>query len=256
MHRRAAIRRDTIPQKEGEVLRNHMFLESGDVLCPKRKSDGTSSPSRHGRNPSLNRHTLYISLLLLLWRTCDSVRCFTLPPSPDLVEVSVLDGDTIEVLHNQRPVRIRLYGIDSPGKYNHFPHLGPCAFIRNLQVARLLWLAAHDAFGCAASFFSSGFMSRPRTLKDVSRSVLSKLACAVILSPLRPYSVGVATISHNAIVKTSAARWKMPRPIFHPDEDPLIILKQCPLGFHRRSLHWTSEPPAVQLLHHATSPRV
>ena len=30
--------------------------------------------------------------------------------------VSVLDGDTIEVLHNHRPERIRLSGIDCPEK--------------------------------------------------------------------------------------------------------------------------------------------
>lgn len=30
--------------------------------------------------------------------------------------VSILDGDTIEVLHNQRPERIRLSGIDCPEK--------------------------------------------------------------------------------------------------------------------------------------------
>lgn len=30
--------------------------------------------------------------------------------------VSVLDGDTIEVLHNRHPERIRLYGIDCPEK--------------------------------------------------------------------------------------------------------------------------------------------
>src|SRR4051794_4335117 len=30
--------------------------------------------------------------------------------------VSVLDGETIEVLHNQRPERIRLSGIDCPEK--------------------------------------------------------------------------------------------------------------------------------------------
>jgi endonuclease YncB( thermonuclease family) len=30
--------------------------------------------------------------------------------------VSVLDGDTLEVLHNHRPDRIRLYGIDCPEK--------------------------------------------------------------------------------------------------------------------------------------------
>jgi endonuclease YncB( thermonuclease family) len=31
--------------------------------------------------------------------------------------VSVLDGDTIEVLHNQRPERIRLNSIDCPEKW-------------------------------------------------------------------------------------------------------------------------------------------
>jgi endonuclease YncB( thermonuclease family) len=31
-------------------------------------------------------------------------------------DVSVLDGDTIEVLHHQRPERIRLSGIDCPEK--------------------------------------------------------------------------------------------------------------------------------------------
>jgi len=30
--------------------------------------------------------------------------------------VSILDGDTIEVLHNHQPERIRLYGIDCPEK--------------------------------------------------------------------------------------------------------------------------------------------
>ncbi len=34
--------------------------------------------------------------------------------------VSVLDGDTIEVLHNQRPERIRLHGIDCPEKGQAF----------------------------------------------------------------------------------------------------------------------------------------
>jgi endonuclease YncB( thermonuclease family) len=34
--------------------------------------------------------------------------------------VSVLDGDTIEVLHNQHPERIRLSGIDCPEKGQAF----------------------------------------------------------------------------------------------------------------------------------------
>jgi endonuclease YncB( thermonuclease family) len=38
----------------------------------------------------------------------------TAPPPASVV--SVLDGDTIEVLHNQHPERIRLSGIDCPEK--------------------------------------------------------------------------------------------------------------------------------------------
>jgi micrococcal nuclease len=34
--------------------------------------------------------------------------------------VSVLDGDTIEVLHNQHPERVRLNGIDRPEKGQAF----------------------------------------------------------------------------------------------------------------------------------------
>ena len=34
--------------------------------------------------------------------------------------VSVIDGDTIEVMHNQQPERIRLYGIDCPEKGQAF----------------------------------------------------------------------------------------------------------------------------------------
>jgi endonuclease YncB( thermonuclease family) len=34
--------------------------------------------------------------------------------------VGVLDGDTIEVLHDQKPERIRLYGIDCPEKWQAF----------------------------------------------------------------------------------------------------------------------------------------
>src|SRR5689334_12730230 len=34
--------------------------------------------------------------------------------------ISVLDGDTIEVLHDNKPERIRLYGIDCPEKWQAF----------------------------------------------------------------------------------------------------------------------------------------
>jgi len=35
--------------------------------------------------------------------------------------VTVLDGDTIEVLHSRHPERIRLSGIDCPEKSDHWP---------------------------------------------------------------------------------------------------------------------------------------
>jgi micrococcal nuclease len=51
---------------------------------------------------------------------------FTLFPLPILAAdftgpvVGVIDGDTIEVLHSQRPERIRLHGIDCPEKGQAF----------------------------------------------------------------------------------------------------------------------------------------
>ena len=53
---------------------------------------------------------------LLLWSTV--VVLWAAPALADFSGqvVSVLDGDTIEVLHNQHPERIRLSGIDCPEK--------------------------------------------------------------------------------------------------------------------------------------------
>lgn len=50
---------------------------------------------------------------------------FLFVTAPSLAEVaglviSVIDGDTIEVLHDQRPERIRLSGIDCPEKGQSF----------------------------------------------------------------------------------------------------------------------------------------
>jgi endonuclease YncB( thermonuclease family) len=50
------------------------------------------------------------SALLAAWTTIAGAAEFTVPV------VSVLDGDTLEVLHNQHPERIRLRGIDCPEK--------------------------------------------------------------------------------------------------------------------------------------------
>ena len=53
-----------------------------------------------------------------------SQNCLPIPPpfAADFTThvVSVLDGDTIEVLHNQHPERIRLSGIDCPEKGQAF----------------------------------------------------------------------------------------------------------------------------------------
>jgi micrococcal nuclease len=52
----------------------------------------------------------WLIYIILLWSVMGLAADFTGPV------VSILDGDTIEVLHNQRPERIRLGGIDCPEK--------------------------------------------------------------------------------------------------------------------------------------------
>ncbi len=56
----------------------------------------------------------YIFFILLASLYCSSTLVFAENFSGPVV--SVLDGGTIEVLHNQRPERIRLSGIDCPEK--------------------------------------------------------------------------------------------------------------------------------------------
>ncbi len=52
--------------------------------------------------------------------------------------VSVLDGDTIEVLHNQHPERIRLSGIDCPEKGQSFDLLADPAAASDSGVVALM----------------------------------------------------------------------------------------------------------------------
>jgi micrococcal nuclease len=59
---------------------------------------------------SKGRVLLWGAALVLLWTVPAHAADFTGPV------VSVLDGDTIEVLHNNRAERIRLSGIDCPEK--------------------------------------------------------------------------------------------------------------------------------------------
>lgn len=68
--------------------------------------------------------------------------------------IAVLDGDTIEVLHNQRPERIRLNGIDCPEK-------GQAYGKRAKQATSAL------VFGKEVTLHSSGKDRYGRTLADV-----------------------------------------------------------------------------------------
>jgi micrococcal nuclease len=68
--------------------------------------------------------------------------------------VSVLDGDTIEVLHNTRPERIRLNGIDCPEK-------GQAYGQRAKQAASAL------VFGKEVTLQTYGLDKYGRTLADV-----------------------------------------------------------------------------------------
>ena len=54
------------------------------------------------------------TLVLTLWFASAATADFTGPV------VRVLDGDTLEVLHNHQPKRMRLSGIDSPEKGQPF----------------------------------------------------------------------------------------------------------------------------------------
>ena len=68
--------------------------------------------------------------------------------------VSVLDGDTIEVLHNSKPERIRLSGIDCPEKSQ--------AYGNNAKQA-----ASALAFGKEVTFQTHGYDKYQCTLGDV-----------------------------------------------------------------------------------------
>lgn len=68
--------------------------------------------------------------------------------------ISILDGDTIEVLHNQRPERIRLSGIDCPEKGQAFGK-------------RAKQTASELVYGKEVSLQTHGYDKSKRTLADV-----------------------------------------------------------------------------------------
>lgn len=59
-----------------------------------------------------------MKLFSVLITSCLTVCLYSSLSASDLTVavIAVLDGDTIEILHNQRPERVRLHGIDCPEK--------------------------------------------------------------------------------------------------------------------------------------------
>ena len=91
-------------------------------------------------------HLLLFILLLLL-------PDFAFADFPGPV-VSILDGDTIEVLHNRHPERIRLSGIDCPEKGQAYGQKAKHA-------------ASDLAFGNQVTVQTHGYDKYKRTLGDV-----------------------------------------------------------------------------------------
>ena len=83
------------------------------MLCAEPRSNFLSTRNAmaicsHLATTMVPRKTQFLLLAALLIPTIVCAADFTGPV------VSVLDGDTIEALHNQHPERIRLSGIDCP----------------------------------------------------------------------------------------------------------------------------------------------
>ena len=90
----------------------------------------------------------FFTLLLTLWFASAALASFTGPV------VSVLDGDTIEVLHNTHSERVRLSGIDCPEKGQ--------AYGNNAKHA-----ASALVFGKEVTLQTHGYDKYKRTLGDV-----------------------------------------------------------------------------------------
>jgi len=101
----------------------------------------------------------YVRCRLLILSVCTLgffMSSFSTVPALDFTApvVSVLDGDTIEVLHNQHPERIRLNGIDCPEKGQ--------AFGNNAKHA-----ASELVFGKDVTLQTHGLDKYHRTIADV-----------------------------------------------------------------------------------------
>jgi len=105
----------------------------------------------------MRKRLLFFCARILRWTTACTIlvlfSCSLAYPFTGQV-VSVLDGDTLEVLHNQHPERIRLSGIDCPEKGQ--------AYGNNAKHA-----AAKLVFGKQVTLQTHGKDKYGRTLADV-----------------------------------------------------------------------------------------
>lgn len=120
--------------------------------------------------------------------------------------ISVLDGDTIEVLHNQHPERVRLYGIDCPEK-------GQAYGQKAKQAASAL------VFGKEVTLQAHGKDKYGRTIADVflpdGMNVNHKLVKAGWCWWYRKYAVGNAELERLEREARQAKKglWADPHPV-------------------------------------------
>jgi hypothetical protein len=94
--------------------------------------------------------------------------------------VSILDGDTIEVLHNQHPTRIRLRGVNCPEKGQ--------AFGKRAKQA-----ASELAFGKEVTLLTHGLDKYGRTLAISRRSLPHSPLAGYSTRVLRPVTKWITT---------------------------------------------------------------
>ena len=120
--------------------------------------------------------------------------------------VSVLDGDTLEVLHNSHPERIRLSGIDCPEKGQAYGH-------RAKEAASAL------VFGKNVTLQTHGHDKYKRTLADVLLPDGTKVNRALVKEGwcwwYRKYAPGNAELEKLESEAREAKRglWSDPHPV-------------------------------------------
>jgi len=150
--------------------------------------------------------TVLRAILFTLTLTLPSVPSFSYAGIITGPVISVLDGDTIEVLHNQRPERIRLHGIDCPEK-------GQAYGTKAKQATSAL------VFGKEVTLQTYGMDKYGRTIADVLQSDGANVNHELVKDGwcwwYRKYAPGDATLERLEIEAREAKRglWADPTSI-------------------------------------------